>query len=122
MTEPTKEELRDELRDRELPVSGTKPELAARLEADDATAAGDTPAAEVAAPGGLSLADMAPPHVTPPQGSLAAHGLDTYTYVADDFLVRAGEAVAAYKAGDEVPADEIDKYGWHSKVHRTDAD
>lgn len=115
--EKTKEELQAELRDRELPVSGTKDELAARLEAADA----ETDEAAAAPPAeGLSLADMAAPHVTPPQGSLAAHGLDTGTYVADDFLVRPGEALAAYKEGDEVPAAEIDKYGWHSKVHRTD--
>ena len=37
--EMTAEDLRDELRDRGLPVSGTKPELLARLEADDREAA-----------------------------------------------------------------------------------
>jgi hypothetical protein len=111
--DPTAAELRDDLRKRDLPTTGTKDELAARVDADDADGEPAT------GPGGVTLADLAP-HVTPPQGSLEAYGMADGTYVAEDFLVRPGEAVAAYNAGDEVPAEEIDKYGWHSKVRRTD--
>lgn len=48
----TVEELQGELRDRDLKVSGTKDELIARLEDDDASSGGDGGGADGAADGG----------------------------------------------------------------------
>lgn len=89
----TVEELREELRSRELAVSGSKPELVARLTASDRDAAeADTDAGEPAEPSPETTAELATAEPAEPE-QVAARG----ECVVDDGTPHMGRATPGAK-------------------------
>jgi hypothetical protein len=104
----TVEELRDELRSRDLPISGHKDELVARLEEDDAaTATEEEPSQEVAvredeAKAAEENPDPAKrvysPYELPANTAAAQAFIDTHPDAVDETVVLPDEQVAAAQA------------------------